>query len=97
LRVSAVGHRLIIIVLEYYVAELTIRNVLDDVPFYSETTTPLVLLPKIHTFVEINWSCHLSYTTELTTCIDLQKSVGRRSATLNVDRPENINTNYDNG
>lgn len=52
-------------------AEMQVRDILDDVPLYREKTIPLVLMPKIHVFVEIHSTNHLSNSTELTTGIHL--------------------------
>lgn len=74
LRISAVGHRLVVVVLEYDMTELGIRNVLYDVPLDREEPVPFVLLPKIHVLGEINSADHLGDSTELAAGVDLRSS-----------------------
>ena len=71
LGISAVCNWLVVIVLQNDVTKLWIWDILYNVPLNREKTTPLVLLPKFHVLAEINSPNHLSDTTELTTCINL--------------------------
>jgi hypothetical protein len=41
------------------------------VPLNRKLTSPLILLPVIHTFLKVHWTNHLSNTTELCTSIYL--------------------------
>lgn len=72
LGVSTISHGLIVVVLQYYVTELTVWNIFDNVPLHWELSTPFVLLPVINALLKIHWSNHLRYTTELRTRIYLK-------------------------
>lgn len=71
LRISAVSHWLVVIMFQKYVTKLTVRNVLNDMPFNRKLPTPSVLLPVLCVVLKINRSNHLSNPTKLSTSIDL--------------------------
>ena len=48
--------------------------ILNNVPFHRELATPSVILPVIDAHVKVDRSNHLSYTTELTNAINLQRN-----------------------
>ena len=73
LGVPAISYRFVVIVLKNDVPQQVVRDILNNVPLHRELATPLVLLPIIDTFVKIDGSNHLSYTTELTTAINREK------------------------
>ena len=66
---------LLVIILEKYVAELTIWNIFDYMPPNRELSTPPILLPVVCIIFKIYRSNHLSHTAELSTCIDLYNKV----------------------
>lgn len=80
LGISTISHRLIVIVFQYNVAELTVWNIFDNVPLHWELSTPFVLLPVINALLKINRSNHLRYTTELGTRIYLKLQTRKQSA-----------------
>jgi hypothetical protein len=49
-------------------------------PLDWEITIPLVLLPEIHVFIEINTANHLCNSTELTACINLKQPIKFKKA-----------------
>ena len=65
MRVSAISDRLIVVVLQYNVAELTVWHIFDDVPLHWELSTPFVLFPVLNALHKIHRSYHLNHTTEL--------------------------------
>ncbi len=61
-------------------------NIFYYMPLDREITIPLILLPKIHVFIEINSANHLCYSTELTTCINLNQTNKQKEALVPILR-----------
>jgi hypothetical protein len=72
LGVTAVCDRLVLIVLQDDVLENVVRHVFDNLPLNREGAIPLVLLPVLQGFLEINSTNHFSNTNKLATCIHLK-------------------------
>lgn len=72
LGIPAVSHWLVVIMFQKYVTKLTVRNILNDMPFNRKFPTPSVLLPVLRVVLKINRSNHLSNPTKLSTSIDLE-------------------------
>jgi hypothetical protein len=49
-----------IVILKHNMPQLTVRNVFYYMPLNWEETIPLVNLPKIHVFIEVYLTNHLS-------------------------------------
>jgi hypothetical protein len=58
--------------------QMQVWNIFYNVPLDREITIPLILLPEIHVLIKINSANHLCYSTELTTCINLNKNNKKR-------------------
>lgn len=91
LRVSAMGYWLIFIILQKYVTESTIRDILNNMPPDRKLSTPPILLPVVRIIFEIYRPNHLSDTTELSTCIDLQAVVYKVKEALCSNKFEDLN------
>ena len=78
--VSAISYRLVLIILKYYMPQLWVWNIFNDMPLHWETAIPLVLLPEIHGFIEINTANHLCNSTELAACIYLKQPIQFKKA-----------------
>jgi hypothetical protein len=72
LRISAVCHWFVFIILKNDVLQQAVRNVLHNVPLDSKTTSPLVLLPVFHRLAKINPAHHLSQTNKLSAGVNLK-------------------------
>lgn len=82
LRVSRVGYRLVLIVLELNVSQLHIRNILHVYPTDAKLTLPLVLGPDTTVGLIVNRGDHLRHAAEMTGSVYGEKQIkGRTFAT----------------
>lgn len=72
LSIPAVCYRLVLIVFYNDMLKLSVGDVFYYVPFYRKEPIPLIFLPKIHTFFEINLTDHLSQANKLPTFVYLK-------------------------
>lgn len=91
LRVSAMSYWLIFIILQKYVAESAIRDILNYMPPDRKLSIPPILLPVVCIIIEIYGPDHLCHTTELSTCIDLQTVVYKFKETLYANKFKDLN------
>lgn len=73
LGVSAVSHRLVLVVLQDDVPEAGVGNIFYNVPLGREAAGPFILLPEVHVPTEVNVPSHLRHPTKLPTGVDLQR------------------------
>lgn len=84
LSVPGEGHIPVVVVLQDYVSQLGVRDILHYVPFNGEEPIPHVNLPKVHVLGKINWSNHFSYTHKLAAFINLalNRQINQRTPTF---------------
>ncbi len=82
LRVTGVGHGLVVIVLQADVPELAVGHVFNKQPVHVEFALPLVLRPNAGTGAVVYGRTHLRHTAEVSAAVDAEQQIDR---TLAVD------------